>query len=441
MTLSALLEAQRPLADAYRRWQGGAPVDMGRLREWHDVATVAAHRHYAAEIPVYRKLAEELGLLDCDEAETIRAELASTDDTFKSYPAELLDHGDYRGMTDWIAQISGMRVDLDSSGLRSTADWLTAMDAAGCRVRFSSGTSGQLSFVPRDERTEARLVEHTTRQWEWLTAPDRVDLSRYDAFFLAFAGGYQAFASQGELLARLTRSATFLYDFASDPDTMRWSVLGAPDDSEAQERLRAFRREAVDRLPERYGRILDGLGRTSAGGRPTFMYASPFQLLDLCRIMEERGESMPRREESILLTGGGWKSFEGERIARSALIERACERLGFDPGRTYEGYGQTECNVHFQRCGAGRFHVPPLVLPMVLDDALYPIEGDGVGRYAFSDPFALSYPGFFISGDQVDLRADSCSCGITGYTIAGEISRAPGHEVKGCGGVMAAMRA
>ena len=100
--LSALLEAQKSLAALYEPWVQGEKIDRDRLRTLHETATVAAHRYYVESIPIYRKLAEELGLVECADSETIRAELASTDHLFKSYPQEWIDARDFESMTEWV---------------------------------------------------------------------------------------------------------------------------------------------------------------------------------------------------------------------------------------------------------------------------------------------------------------------------------------------------
>jgi len=89
-----------------------------------------------------------------------------------------------------------------------------------------------------------------------------------------------------------------------------------------------------------------------------------------------------------------------------------------------------------------RFHVPPLLEPLVFDESLMPLSGNDLkGIFGFLDPFALSYPGFLITGDQVELVYGDCPCGRKGYALKGEIRRAPGKEVKGCGGIMASVKA
>jgi hypothetical protein len=84
-----------------------------------------------------------------------------------------------------------------------------------------------------------------------------------------------------------------------------------------------------------------------------------------------------------------------------------------------------------------------LLEPILFDETLTPLPADheGAGTFGFMDPTAQSYPGFLITGDRVHLTRDLCPCGLTGPTLAGEVRRAPGREVRGCGGILATVRA
>ena len=90
-------------------------------------------------------------------------------------------------------------------------------------------------------------------------------------------------------------------------------------------------------------------------------------------------------------------------------------------------------------CSHGRYHVPPLIQPILLDDALDWVEdGEGEGILGFFDPFAGSYPGFLITGDQGKLTFEPCPCGLAGWSVRGEIVRAAGYEPRGCAQALAA---
>lgn len=438
--LAALLEARKPIEALYEHWIQGAQLDPDRLRRLHERATVAAHAYYVESIPIYRKLASDLGMTDCNDAQMIRAEMSSSDHLFKSYPQEWIDAGDFEAMTDWVGQIASNRPRPDLDGVKTLEQWLQAMHRAGWLLNYSSGTSGHLSFTPREELTERAHVHFTVRQWTHMAGRIPLALDKFDGYFMVFEGGYQMISSQGHLLARQCASSSFMYPEPSNADLTRLSVKGAKSDAETRA-LADFRARTGGNMDAHCTRILDGMIASAKAGRPVLLYAPPFQLLDLCQRMEARGERIRRQPTAALLTGGGWKSFENQRIAREELLAYAEDRLGFQQHQMHEGYGQSECNAHFNRCAHGRFHVTPLALSMVLDANQDILPKGGVGRYGFCDPFITAYPGFVISGDEVELIDEPCPCGLSGPAIVGEVRRAQGQEIKGCGGVMAATRA
>jgi hypothetical protein len=438
--LNALLDARQPIEALYEPWIQGERIDRDKLQRLHAKATVAAHAYYVESIPIYRRLAEELDLITCEDPEMIRAELASSDHLFKSYPQEWVDAGNFRRLTDWVAEIAADRPDPDLDGVKTVDQWLRAMHQAGWLLNYSSGTSGHLSFIPREELTERAHIQYTIRQWTHMAGRTPLCLDMFDGYFMIFSGGYQMLSAQGHLLAQQCASSSFMYPEPSNADLTRLSVRGAQTDAEARV-LDDFRARTGGNMDAHCTRILDAMIASAKAGRPILLYAPPFQLLDLCQRMEARGDRISRQPLAVLLTGGGWKSFENQRIAREDLLAYAEDRLGFQQHQMHEGYGQSECNAHFNRCAHGRFHVIPLAMPMVLDSNQDIMPKGGVGRYGFCDPFITAYPGFIISGDEVELVHEECPCGLSGPSIVGEVRRAKGQEAKGCGGVMAATRA
>ncbi|MDT7759376.1 MAG: hypothetical protein QOH27_5274 [Mycobacterium sp.] len=429
--LERLQATHEPLRELGTAWRERHELDLSRLEELHVEATLAAHEHYCRHLPAYRTLATDLDLVDCRDVALIRSELASTDDLFKSYDEAWIDVGDFGAMTRWIGSIYAGPVQVDLAGVTTIQGWLEALESTGTRVWFSSGTSGHLSFVPRDELAARNL----DTQIGTLVGPLLGGVesgARYDAVLLSFQGGRQGLASAADKLASVTGRQTYLYEFAVTPDGVRAAARG--DEAAASE----FRRRTVDELPQRYAVVLDALRRSVADARPALLVGAPFQVADICELLARASECVTLPPGSLLFLAGGWKSFEGSKISREELIATVTERLGIT--RVMESYGMTECTTQLPLCGSGRFHVPPTLWPMVFDDALTPIDGLGRGRFGFSDPFATSIPGLFISGDEIDLTLEGCACGLPGYSFVGEVRRAAGREVKGCGGVMSSVR-
>src|SRR3546814_2349901 len=75
-----------------------------------------------------------------------------------------------------------------------------------------------------------------------------------------------------------------------------------------------------------------------------------------------------------------------------------------------------ELHSGMPRCRAGgRYHVPPWVVPLILDksgDALLPIgNGEYEGRAAFFDLSIDGRWGGVISGDRISIDFSPCPCG------------------------------
>lgn len=98
--------------------------------------------------------------------------------------------------------------------------WLDALERRGTRVWFSSGTSGHLSFVPRDESAARNL----DAQVGTLVGPllGGVEAAAGDdAILLSFYDGRQGLASAADKLASVTGRQTYLYHVAVTPDGAR----------------------------------------------------------------------------------------------------------------------------------------------------------------------------------------------------------------------------
>ena len=145
-------------------------------------------------------------------------------------------------------------------------------------------------------------------------------------------------------------------------------------------------------------------------------------ILDSILIGEEMGIQNLFAPDSIITTGGGLKG-RGRRARR--LLRAGAAFFGV-PDVT-DSYGMTEQTVYTKRCPHGRYHVPPHMVPFVLDpDTGESLgrEGTTSGRFAYFDPFAVMYWGGFISGDAVTMRwGGGCGCGRTGAYMDGEVNR------------------
>jgi phenylacetate-coenzyme A ligase PaaK-like adenylate-forming protein len=128
---------------------------------------------------------------------------------------------------------------------------------------------------------------------------------------------------------------------------------------------------------------------------------------------------------SIVRTFGGMKGFPRP-DAMEATIKRfaGVDRIG-------EAYGMTEVTSAFFACDRGNFHIPPWVVPMIIDPAsgsLQPRDGRRKGRAAFMDLMPTTYWGGVVSADIIEIDWDICGCGRTSPHVRPGITRMPGDD-------------
>ncbi len=449
-------------------WAGKWGYDPDQARELRREAILLNHSHYLGHIPVYQKLAQEEGIGELDDLEPIKRKLMSTDDLFKSYQQDWLDRKDFRRMNEWLSGLFDQRIATDTAGVRTIDDWIDRLTAQGIIPAYSSGTTGAFSFVPRDEPgwylfTTAPvcylapvLIEKGLGTWlqslllkpmgkllspdafaravKWMGLPD------LDGIFLNFKKGNMGIQLVAQEFARLFRVSTFLYDIELSASALRCLARGAKSE-EDQKLLEAFQAATIGKKEENYARIIRQLKKSTAEGQKVFLFGAPYQLKELVEIISGSGEKPALKPGSFILFGGGWKTFEGEKIQKEELVKMISETFAVPSELIVEGYSMTEINATMPCCDYGRFHLPPHLEPVILNEELVPLEGKDLrGAFGFLDPFALSYPGFIISGDNVRLQDEACPCGIQGPALT-EVGRSPGREIKGCGGIMASVRA
>jgi hypothetical protein len=449
-------------------WASKKEYDPSQARSLRKQAALLLHDHYRENIPVYRRLAEEEGIGGLKDIEPIKSELMSTDDVFKSYNQEWLDLRDFQKMNEWLGTVFHQRVEINVDEVGTIDQWIDRLTENGIIPAYSSGTTGRFSFVPRDEMSwylfttapmayltpmlmdkgfgalwQRLLVKPAIRAlppYKFAELVKKMSVTDCDGFLLNFKSGNMGIQLVGQEFAKMFKRSTFLYDIDLSASAIRCLTRGAKTEDD-QKMLMEFQAGTVGNKDENYSKIIKGVKNTTRERRKIFLFGAPYQLKELTDLMAANNDRVRARDGSFILFGGGWKTFEGDKIERDDLVARVSETFGVPGDLVVEGYSMTEINSLMVRCEHGRFHMPPIIEPVILDEDLVPLEGNDLkGAFGFLDPFALSYPGFTISGDNVHLVDERCPCGMHGPALT-EIGRAPGREVKGCGGIMASVQA
>jgi len=467
-TMPGLQPHHERLLQEAMRWAAGAPFDLERARRSRRDTLLQNHRHYRSRIPLYREIADRAGVNDDAPFEVLAHSMLLPDGIFKSYPQSLLDKRDFDGMNRWLRTIFDDEVKAPADDLETVDDWLANLEESGIHTVYSSGTSGSLSFVPRDDyswwlfregalyyaplllarrgmvgRVKASLAAfagRTLSSARFRQISSRFGFGDFDGIFLNFSGGNQGTQLVGQELAKRVRKANFLYPVKISATAIRALTRGQASEAE-QARTEAFLDATVRRKEDNYERMLGATRTAMEEGQRLMVFGAPYLVKEFCDRILASGKPMVLPAGSIVGYGGGWKTFDGEALSEPALLDLIERATGVKKQFVIDGYSMTEIGAIMLKCDEDRFHVPPHLETIILDDALDPVDGDDItGILGVMDPFAVSYPGFLITGDNVHRSRTLCPCGLGGETIL-SVSRASGAEVKGCGGIIATVNA
>jgi hypothetical protein len=362
-------------------WSSATALDLDAVAAVRNDMLVAAHQRHLALIPAYREIARDTGVGEDAGIADLRERFVLTDGWLKSYDPDWLS-GDFDELTAWLGSISTLSTPTPP-GAHDLMSWRDGLRDAGVFVMFSSATTGRPSLVPRDGVTLAAVRNSSGVRLPWSLPPDS-----YDTILLTPPGmgsGLQAGAA----------------GFAGNARRTHYGDAG----------------------------WLDFVAIAIAEGTPAVVYGPPARLSNLLDGLA--GVRVKLAPGSCVLTGGGWKLDSAGDIR--GLLDHASDAMGVDRARCVDAYSTAELNTVFVSCTEGRYHVPPVVEAMVVDDLLRPVPGDADGRLAILDPLAMSYPGRLATSDHVRLRHDPCPCGLVGQTLVAPITRYAGAEIRGCG--------
>ncbi|WP_344420123.1 hypothetical protein [Pseudonocardia ailaonensis] len=414
--LLQLLERPDPLADVDFDLEA-AQLDAVRER-------FADHR---ARIVLVDKRATDTGI-DSVESLADVVPLLFSHTAYKSYPESFVTAGRWDRLLAWLQTLSAVPVGhIDVSGVTDVDGFVERLDAAGSHLLTSSGTSGKPSFLQQSDLDVERGAQILTALWG---SPPRIPRSREHRVVqlgpargparLVYAhraksdawsrpGASHAFEDEPLRLSEIMAVAKLRKRVAAGEATP-----GELADFESEAAVRRIRmdkalHDLVDVILENRGEpmLLTGLWR---------------QLWDLVEIARERGiPDGTFHPDSVVGGAGGLKG--------AVLPEdyEAQTRAFFAPARFVKVYGCSELASSSPICEAGRYHVPPtLVLLMLSDDGetLLPRHaGPVTGRVGFFDPALDSRWGGLVTGDRATADFGRCECGRPGPTIEDSVVR------------------
>jgi long-chain-fatty-acid---luciferin-component ligase len=306
---------------------------------------------------------------------------------------------------------------------------IDAFNAAGLVVTFSSGTGGRHTFIPRDNRTFNNCQYTVAKSILSMICNRRIFES--EAYLL-----FPDPRINSIFVAKITQILSDVVGTTRVPINQRipLTLLSMVLGHRGGLKGKLFRYAFQYKSRKMIDRVIDWLVIREKSKDMTVIIGPPYLIHSVLQRLKHQGKSFKFGERGVVITGGGWKVHEQERLPVSVFREEVREILGIPEKYCLDVYAMVEGNGCMITCPEGHYlHVPHSFLkPLVLDESLMPVPAGDWGRFAFLDALALSYPGFIVTGDQVRLLEKCPGCDRPGPVLEPEIKRAAGQDDRGC---------
>jgi long-chain-fatty-acid---luciferin-component ligase len=259
----------------------------------------------------------------------------------------------------------------------------------------SSGTQGSISHVPRDDTTMQR-------------------------FFASVA------AATKELLD-IEHAETLVRNIGARVDETQhlWIAYVMAGVSVLHETEFFIRNGTLD-----FERLVSALAEDPTDA-PSLIVGPPPIVLDIAHRLQT--SPLPAHDRRFVITIGGWKRSEGERVRREVFDHEVVAAFGLQGAdRVRDAFNMVELNTVIIECAEHRKHCPPWLYASARDPHTLRELHDEPGLLGYVDPTPTSFPGAVLSEDfgWVD-RDQTCPCGITGDVLRIE-RRVNRLESRGC---------
>ncbi len=406
--------------------------DYSKTQERLLPAILHTFRHHYENNFLYHRICEVNGITP--EAITSQKDIKKIpllpDAFFKDYP-------DGGGFLNWLKTIFTGSLPKPSfkNNNPSHDEIIEEFNKKGTSIMFTSGTSGRFSFIPRDTRSWNRVKYSAMK-----SVIELMDYNPTDQVILLIPDPRQTNLT----IASLFGIAFDLYDPANIHVALDMKIttqflrMQRDETIGLSEKIKAKALSTISPLVQRNSdlRVIHLLELCEQTGKRVNIAGPPFWLDRIMDRMKKEGKTV-HLPESQILTGGGWKAEENKRLPEEVFREKVQEVLGIPEDRYHDVYAMSECSSVFLSCEGHYKHIPPVVIPLVLDENLNQLGYGEVGRFAFIDPLPDSYPGFIITGDKVKILERCPKCNREGPVLDVEVTRMPGFEGRGCAAIMA----
>lgn len=370
---------------------------------------------------------------------------------YKSYPESWLMDSRWDRLTKWLDTISPHKIeDIDLEGVADIDDWVNRLAAKGHYVSCSSGTTGKSAMLLASEKDMRWSQVDAVNVFAWgsgvTPAKDRMMIG------CAPVAKVPKNVLTGQALREAyTDPAWGQIDYPAPPITVgsltRMVVLrkaiadgtalpGDLAEFDAASKARADAMAAAVGIQAQV--LIDNRDKK-------LMIAGMWgALYPIAKEVRDRGYSgKDFNPDNCFYVGGGLKRAQ----LPDDYQQFVHETFNIPADRQFQNYSMQELNSGMPKCReCGRYHVPPWIVPLILNkegDAIEPTEygsGEVTGRAAFFDLSLDGRWGGVITGDRITIDYAPTGCSLKGPTIRDDIARfadlAEGDDKIGCAGTV-----
>lgn len=437
-------------ADSLLGYQGKPDrydIPWSELRDKQIAALNERFQERKDSIKLLNHRASEAGLTEIKSLEDI-VPLLFPHTAYKSYPESFLVEEKWDRLSKWLGTISPYAIAaVDVAKINGIDDWIDQLQAKGNYISCSSGTTGKSAMLIASEKD--------------------MDWSRVDTVNV-FAWGSGVEPKQDRKMIGCAPVATVpknviigeaQNDAFAHPEWPRWVYPVPPITVGSLTKMVVLRKRMADgtALPEEIAdfestseerqAVLDKAIELTAeeiiaNRDKKLMVAGLWSgLYAVAKIVRDRGYSAKDFDpDNCIYVGGGLK----RALLPDDYQQFVHETFNIPAERTFQNYSMQELNSGMPKCReGGRYHMPPWIVPFLLNeegDELLPMgEGEVEGRAAFFDLSLDGRWGGVITGDKISIDFTPCACGNKGPSIRDNITRyadIKGDDKIGCAGTV-----
>jgi hypothetical protein len=368
---------------------------------------------------------------------------------YKSYPENFLIEERWDRLGKWLGTVSPYPISpVEISDVTGIDDWIERLQAKGHYVSCSSGTTGKSAMLLASDKDMDWSRKDTVSVFSWGSGvqPTRdrrmmglAPTAAVPKNLVIGEAQQEAFGDPAKERFRLPVPAITVGSLTKMIVLRKKIADGTalPAELADYEQTAKVRQETLDKA------MIAG-AHALIRYRDEKLYIAGLwnALYQVAKIVRDMGYSAKDfHPDNCIYVGGGLKRAQ----LPPDYQEFVHQTFNIPASRDFQNYSMQELNSGMPKCQKGdRYHVPPWLVPLVLDEEganLLPHEsGETEGRAAFCDLSLDGRWGGVITGDKISLDFSPCACGRKGASVRNNIVRYAdvkvGDDKLGCAGTV-----